>query len=136
MATDQDFADYVLEQLRDVPRVQHRKMFGEYAVYANDRVVALLCDNQLFVRPTNAGRAVIDKEGTLKEAPPYPGAKLHFLIEGELEDTAFLARLIAATLTEVPLPKPKKSKAAEGAKGKASAGKSARVARKKPAPKK
>ncbi|MDA1082251.1 MAG: hypothetical protein O2973_11375 [Gemmatimonadetes bacterium] len=40
MATDQDFADYVLEQLRHVPRVRHRKMFGEYAVYSNDKVVA------------------------------------------------------------------------------------------------
>lgn len=124
MATDQDFAGYVLEQLREVPRVRHRKMFGEYAVYANDRVVALLCDNQLFVRPTTAGRAVL--AGSVTEAPPYPGAKMHFLIEGELEDTAFLARLIAATLTEVPLPKSKKKKAATAESAKHS----------KPAPKK
>jgi len=131
MATDQEFADYVLEQLREVPRVRHRKMFGEYAVYASDRVVALICDNQLFVRPTAAGRAVLASAVT--EAPPYPGAKMHFLIEGELEDTAFLARLVNATLTEVPLPKPKKAKAA---KGQASAKKPAPAKRKKPTPKK
>ena len=131
MATDQEFADYVLEQLREVHRVRHRKMFGEYAVYASDRVVALLCDNQLFVRPTAAGRAVLADAGAVKEAPPYPGAKLHFLIEGELEDTAFLARLINATSTEVPLPKPKKKK---GIKQKTTKSKQAKSRR--PAPKK
>lgn len=112
MGSNQEFADYVLEQLRLVRRVRHRKMFGEYAVYANEKVVALICDNQLFVRPTVAGRALLTANGALAEAPPYPGAKLHLLIEGELDDPEFLARLIDATERELPVPKAKKPKRA------------------------
>jgi DNA transformation protein len=115
MATDQEFADYVLEQLRDVRGVRHQKMFGEYAVYANERVVALICDNQLFLKPTDAGRALLTQRGTLKEAPPYKGAKPHFLISAELDDSTLLARLVQATVAELPKPKPKKPKSARKA---------------------
>lgn len=136
MATDQQFADYVVEQLRGVPRVRTHKMFGEYALYLGDKVVALICDNQLFVKPTAAGRAVI---GTLREAPPFPGAKPFYLIEGELDDPGVLARIILATDGELPAPKPKKAKPAKGPKGK-SVDEPTRAAKpratKKPTPKK
>ena len=127
MASDQDFVDYIGEQLRAVPRVSHRKMFGEYAIYVGDKVVALVCDNQLFVKPTAAGRALLGKP---KEAPPYPGAKPSYLIEGEFDDSEFMARLIRATDAELPAAKAKKAKSA----AKKPAAKTA-VA-KKPAPKK
>jgi TfoX/Sxy family transcriptional regulator of competence genes len=104
MASDQEFVDFVTEQLRGVRGVSHRKMFGEYALYIGEKVVALICDNQLFVKPTAAGRAVI---GSPAEVPPYKGAKPFFLVGGELDDTAFLTRLILATESEVPKPKPK-----------------------------
>jgi TfoX/Sxy family transcriptional regulator of competence genes len=107
MASDQEFMDYVSEQLRGVPRASYRKMFGEYAVYVGTKVVALVCDNQLFVKPTGAGLAVL---GAPTYGPPYPGAKPFFLMQGELEDADFMARLIAATEAEVPVPKPKKEK--------------------------
>ena len=110
MASDQEFMDYVSEQLRGVPRVSHRKMFGEYAVYVGEKVVALVCDNQFFVKPTAAGLAVL---GAPAYGPPYPGAKPFFLMQGELEDADFMARIIAATEAEVPMPKPKKVKKPE-----------------------
>ena len=47
-------------------------MFGEYGIYCDERIVALLSNIQLFVKPTDAGRAFA--KGT-EEAPPYPGAK-------------------------------------------------------------
>ena len=74
------------------------------------KVVALVCDNQLFVKPTAAGRAVIGKP---VEAPPYPGAKPHFLIDDELDDRDWLTTLVRATHAELPEPKPKKPKAAK-----------------------
>ena len=127
MATDQQYADYVMEQLRRVPGASHKKMFGEYAVYAGGKVVALLCDNQFFLRPTDAGRALL---GTPTEGPPYPGAKPHFIMEGELEDIDRMAVIIAATAAALPAPKPKKAKTAK----KAAPGKTKAPARKKPAP--
>lgn len=30
-------------------------MFGEYAIYSNGKVAALVCDDRLFVKPTLAG---------------------------------------------------------------------------------
>ena len=34
-------------------------MFGEYAIYCDEQVVALVCDNQLFVEITPPGRASV-----------------------------------------------------------------------------
>ncbi len=82
-------------------------MFGGCTLYSKDKVVALICDDQLFVKPTEAGRAFI---GDVVEAPPYPGAKLSFLIEDKIEDGEWLTELITLTEAELPSPKPKKKK--------------------------
>ena len=104
MATKPDFIEYVREQLAGAGAVSYRRMFGEYAVYLDDKVVALVCDNQLFVKPTVAGRAFL---GTVIEAPPYPGASMYFLVDEALESPQEVAQLIRLTARELPLPKPK-----------------------------
>jgi TfoX/Sxy family transcriptional regulator of competence genes len=88
-------------------------MFGEFAVYCDGKVVALVCDNQLFVKPTAAGRARL---GAVTEAPPYPGAKHYFLIGEALDDRQLIADIVRVTARELPPPKPKKPKAAKAAK--------------------
>lgn len=105
MATDAAFVEHVLGQLTAVPEVSARRMFGEYALYAGAKLVALACDNQLFVKATVAGRALL---GTPVEAAPYPGAKACFLIDEQLDDADFMTALIIATERELPRPKPKK----------------------------
>ena len=105
MASDEDFVKFIAEQIESAGQIRYRKMFGEYAVYCNEKVVLLICDNQLFVKPTDTGRAFI---GDVVEAPPYPGAKPSFLIEDKFEDAEWLSELVA--LTEKELPKPKKKK--------------------------
>ena len=107
MASDAQFVDYVMDQLSGLPGVSSRKMFGEYAIFCGVKLVALICDNQLFVKPTSAGRAHL---GSPTEAPPYPGAKPSFLIRDELEDRDGLRTLVGLTAEELPLPKPKKTK--------------------------
>ena len=117
MATKPDFIEYVREQLTGAGAVSYRRMFGEYAVYLDEKVVALVCDNQLFVKPTAAGRAFL---GSVVEAPPYPGATLYFLVDEALESPQDAAQLIRITARELPLPKPKfKPKAGAKAKSKA-----------------
>ena len=59
MATHQDFVDYVVDQIENAGAVTCRKMFGEYALYSDGKVVGLLCDNQLFIKPTEGGKAFI-----------------------------------------------------------------------------
>lgn len=107
MASDQEFVDFIVDQMGDAGAVRSRKMFGEYAIYCNDKVTALVCDNQLFVKPTDAGRAFI---GEVVEAPPYPGAKLSFLIEERFEDRDWISELVRITSAALPEPKPKKKK--------------------------
>ena len=107
MATDIDFVKFVADQIDSSCDISYRKMFGEYALYSRGKVVALLCDDQLFVKPTEAGRSFI---GEVTEAPPYPGAKLSFLIQDQIEDGEWLTRLIELTEEELPQPKPKRKR--------------------------
>lgn len=105
MVSDQEFVDFVLDQLKGVGGITSKKMFGEYALYCEGKIVALVCDNQLFIKPTEAGRSFI---GDVVEAPPYPGAKPSFLIEEQIEDKDLLSTLVRLTEQELPKPKVKK----------------------------
>jgi len=111
MASDLDFVQFVVDQISPSCGVSYRKMFGEYALYSKGKVVALICDNQLFVKPTDQGRAFI---AAVVEAPPYPGAKPAFLITDEIEDREWLTNLIALTEEALPPPKPKKTRKTKG----------------------
>jgi TfoX/Sxy family transcriptional regulator of competence genes len=103
MSSDKDFISFVCEQLRGAGEISSRRMFGEAAVYLQDKVVGLVCDNQLFVKATEAGRAKI---GLPVEAPPFPGASKWFLMT-DLDDPEFLAELIRTTADVLPAPKVK-----------------------------
>ncbi|MFC0875693.1 TfoX/Sxy family protein [Saccharicrinis sp. FJH2] len=107
MASSQNFVDFVVEQIENAGEITARKMFGEYAVYADGKLFGLICDNKLFIKPTVSGREFI---GNVVEAPPYPGAKNSFLIEDKIEDREWLSKLVRISLKELPMPKPKKKK--------------------------
>ena len=108
MASEERIVQYIAEQTGLGSLLSWRKMFGEYALYLDGKVVALVCDNHLFVKPTPAGRAWLPDA---REASPYPGAKPHLLLEDEVEDRERLARLLLATAQELPPPKPKRVRA-------------------------
>ena len=110
MASDQGTVDYLCEQAGLGGRLSHRKMFGEYALYLDGKVVALVCDNQLFVKPTPEGKAIL---GKTQDLPPYPGAKPHFRLDAEIEDRELYQRVLVQTALALPSPKPKSS----GSKG-------------------
>jgi TfoX/Sxy family transcriptional regulator of competence genes len=105
MASDAGFVQFVVDQVSGAGEISSRKMFGDYALYCNAKVVGLICDNKLFVKPTDSGRRYI---GDVVEAPAFPGAKTSFLIEDRLEDRKWLTELIRVTEREVPETKPKK----------------------------
>jgi TfoX/Sxy family transcriptional regulator of competence genes len=107
MASDKDFVEFIVDQIENAGTITYRKMFGEYAIYSGGKVIALVCDNQLFVKPTEGGRSFI---GDVVEAPAYPGAKMSFLIEDKFEDREWLSDLVRITAKELPEPKPKKRK--------------------------
>ena len=112
MASDKEFVAFVCEQLRGAGEIASRRMFGEAAVYLDGKVVGLVCDNQLFVKPTAIGRATL---GAPTEAPPYPGASNWFLMT-DLDDPEFLATLIRDTADALPASKIKANKTARARK--------------------
>lgn len=107
MATRAEFAAFVVEQLGGEKQgVACRKMFGEYGLHGFGKFFALICDDTLYLKPTPAGEALLQKRGACRFGPPYPGASLYLQME-DLDDAAFLRELTQATLNALPEPKPK-----------------------------
>ncbi len=107
MATDKDYMEYIYNQI-DLPySIRYTKMFGEYALYCEHKVVALICDNRMLVKITDEGKDFIRE---YEEGIPYPGAKPCFLIEEKLEDSDWLSQLLDITYKALPEPKPKKKR--------------------------
>lgn len=105
MATKQSTVDFLFDQIHALGDIRTKKMFGEYALYYNDKVVALICDDQLFVKPTESGKNYI---GNYIEDFPYLGAKPWLLIAGDLwEDNEWIMELLRITESELPLPRKK-----------------------------
>jgi DNA transformation protein and related proteins len=110
MPTKASTVKFLVEQLGT--SVSSKQMFGEYGLYLEGKMFALLCDDQLFVKPTPAGRAFL---GEVTEAEPYPGAKSAFVIAGERwEDAAWLGELAAITARDLPSPKAKRATGTSG----------------------
>ncbi len=112
MGTERSFVDYVTELAGLGSRLTHKKMFGEYALYLDGKVVAFACDNSLFIKPS---KAVATLAPDLPQGPPYPGAKDYPIADELLDDPEALRRLIEETAALMPLPKPKKAPAAKRA---------------------
>ncbi len=105
MATSQSTVDYIVDQLAPLGVVA-RKMFGEYALYVEGKVVALVCNDILYVKITEPGKMFVGKE--YLEGFPYPGAKAAIRVAPEqLEDDEWLSELIQITAENLPLPKQK-----------------------------
>lgn len=105
MATEQGTMDFLLDQLSGLGEASAKKMFGEYCLYLSGKPVGLVCDDQLYLKPTKAGSALLDK---VVEGAPYPGAKQHLLITpDQWEDSEWLCAIVRATARELPMPKPK-----------------------------
>ena len=60
MASDKSFVQLALDQLKSVS-VTCKPMFGEYALYKGNKVVALICDSQLFVKQRKRGKSLRDR---------------------------------------------------------------------------
>ena len=104
MATQLKTVLYIADQSGLGTRLSYRRMFGEYALYLNTKVVALVCDDRLFLKPTDEGRILL---GNPREVPAYPGSRNYFLLEEELESPALLRNAFEVTEAALPLPKPK-----------------------------
>ena len=106
MSTSKNFADYIIDQLSDIDGISIKKMFGEYGLFLSGKMVGLLCDDNLFIKPTEAGKKLIED---ITYFSPYKGAKPYFLIDN-IDNRFFLKELIIKTEQALPLPKKKKDR--------------------------
>ena len=105
MASKQSTVDFIVEQISAAGSITAKKMFGEYGIYCDGKMVALVCDDLLFVKQTSAGKAFV---GECEEGPPYPGAKPWLLISGEKwDEDEWLSHLIKVSAAQLLVPKKK-----------------------------
>jgi len=95
MPTSKNFIAYLDDCLRDISGTRFKAMFGEYALYLNDVVVGLVCDQTLFVRITEETSVLLHSR--VKTGLPYDGARpAYALTEAELEDDDLMGRVLSA----------------------------------------
>ncbi|WP_028601298.1 TfoX/Sxy family protein [Ottowia thiooxydans] len=105
MSTRPETLEFLFDQLGDLPGLRARRMFGEYCVYVDDKPVAFVCDDLLYVKPTDAGQGIMN--------PPvwgsfYEKIKPHLLVTPDRWDERdWLRSLVMATAEALPRPKPK-----------------------------
>lgn len=103
MPTNQATVEFILEHL-DQPEVfSARAMFGEYALYAQSKVVALICDDTLYVKILPASAEL---ESICEKGSPYPGAKEHYVVaEDQLTSIGNLPEILIAIAASLPAKK-------------------------------
>lgn len=107
MSSDPGTVSFIEDQLEGL-QIRTAKMFGEYGIYCDEKIVGLICDDTLFLKPAGLDAALL--AGT-DLAPPYPGAKPYHRVPGDrLEDREWLQRVVRATADALPTPPPKATK--------------------------
>ena len=106
MASSKEYLHYILEQLSGLEEITYRAMMGEFILYYRGKIIGGIYDDRLLVKPVKAALAVMPD--AVYELP-YEGAKPMLLVE-EVDSKEFLTNLFTAMYSELPAPKPKKSK--------------------------
>ena len=106
MASNNATVSYIVDQAAAAGAVRARAMFGGHAVYCDEKVVALIVDDRLYLKPTAENRDLLPDAD---EAPAYPGAKLCLVVPEHIwDDDDRLAQLFAETARTLPPAKPRK----------------------------
>ncbi len=103
MASNPDFVQYIADQCAGAGEITVKKMFGDYGIYCDGLIFGLICDDRFYVKPTEAGRAVLQ---SVEMRPPYNGAKDYFYI-ADVDDRDYLSKLVRETCRELMMLKTK-----------------------------
>jgi TfoX/Sxy family transcriptional regulator of competence genes len=114
VSTSKQTVAFIEDQLAPLD-IRTRSMFGEFGIYCDGKVVGFICDDTLFIKPSNADEFV-QKRTVL--APAYPGSKDYNSVPGDvLEDADWLRDAIQRVADALPVPIPKKPKPSSGGTG-------------------
>ncbi len=101
MASSAELVNYIAQQCSGAGEITVRKMFGEYGIYLNGTIFGLICDDQLFIKITDAGKKQMPN---LETGFPYEGAREHFLFS-DIDNREALTAFVLATCGDLPGPK-------------------------------
>jgi TfoX/Sxy family transcriptional regulator of competence genes len=104
MATRKETIEPILDAIRGATV---RRMFGEYAIYLDGKVLGFICDDTLFLKNLPEAQDLL-ADAELGEA--YPGSKLYIIADPWLDEPDVLARAACAIADALPPPKPKSKK--------------------------
>lgn len=98
MASDNNYLDFILDQLSELDEVSYRAMMGEYIIYYKGKVIGGIYDNRFLVKPTKSAVSMMPN-ADLEQ--PYDGAKKMLLVE-DLDNKEFLSELLETLYNELP----------------------------------
>ena len=105
MATSNETADFILTKLKHPGRITTKRMFSEFGLYADGKMVAVICDDRFYVKIAPVSAALADQCET---GEPYPRAKPHDLVdEGQLSTISNLPAILFDLAEAMPIKKPK-----------------------------
>jgi len=103
MASDVDYVQYVVDQIKTNGTITYKKMFGEYLIYLNNKPVVMVCDNTAFVKMLDCIKPLMENAET---GFPYEGAKEHYMVN--VDDSEYLSNVVMVLEKNAPIPKKKK----------------------------
>jgi TfoX/Sxy family transcriptional regulator of competence genes len=103
MASDLDYVQYVIDQIKINGTITYKKMFGEYLIYLNNKPVVMICDNTAFVKMLDCIKHLM---GNAETGFPYDGAKEHYIVN--VDDSEHLSNVVMILEKNVSIPKRKK----------------------------
>ena len=101
MASSKEYLYFILDQLSGLPEISFRAMMGEYIIYYKDKIIGGIYDNRFLVKPTASAFSMMPDAAA---EIPYDGGKEMVMVDN-VEDGAFLCKLICAIYEELPQPK-------------------------------
>ena len=106
MACSEEYIEFVCNRLVSTGVVRAKKIFGDWLIYIDEKPVVLACDNQCYVKMLPDIAPLMEGAPT---APPYPGAKPHYVLDVEHRSEA--VKVAQALLPLIPYPRPRRKRA-------------------------
>ena len=108
MPQDKAFVDEIIGILAPLD-VRARAMFGGYGMCCDEKFVAIIGDDRLFLKTSDADPDLFSE---LETALPYPGAKDHHVLTADaFGDGEWMRNAVQATADSLPVPNPKPKEA-------------------------
>ena len=108
MSTQKETVEFILDKLGNFKAFSVRAMFGEYALYADGKVVGLICNDQLYVKILPAS---LELENICDKDEAYLGSKKFYVVEeSQLSQIKNLSDILLDIAKALPEKKVKKKK--------------------------